>query len=193
MAGSVGALPCDTAVAEVGGGRPGAGEQRGRAWAIARARAHGCLAATTQVDLAHRGDAGLAAKLPSLARRLGEAHVAAGQLEEAEVSLCDVLAHDMPLSERLPVLALLADVQLREDSAETEAKMQAKLRQSLADAGGDASKVRRGLAGAARSGARRGAAPAPGHVRGSALGARPSRARAGVRGGGARGAAGRGV
>eukprot|EP00879_Flechtneria_rotunda_P010701 GHRR01011183.1.p1 GENE.GHRR01011183.1~~GHRR01011183.1.p1 ORF type:complete len:1628 (+),score=649.14 GHRR01011183.1:120-5003(+) len=93
------------------------------------------------VDLAHSGDAALAGKLPGLARRLGEAHVAAGQLEEAEVALRDVLAYPMPREDKLPVLALLADVQLKEDYSENEAKAQAKLQQKLQEAGGDTSKV----------------------------------------------------
>lgn len=100
-----------------------------------------CLSCS-QVDLAHRGDASLAAKLPYLARRLGEAHKAAGQLEEAEVALRDVLRHQLPLEEKLQVLALLADVQLKEDSAELEVKVQQRLQEQLQAAGGDTSKVR---------------------------------------------------
>jgi hypothetical protein len=99
-------------------------------------------AASLQVDLAHRGDASLAAKLPSLVRRLGAAHAAAGQLEEAEVALQEVLAHPLPPEERLPVLAQLADVQLREDSAELEAKVQQRLQEKRAEAAHDGSKVR---------------------------------------------------
>ncbi|KAF8069413.1 SKI3 [Scenedesmus sp. PABB004] len=95
----------------------------------------------TLVDLALRGDAGLAAKLPGLVRRLGEAHVAAGQLEEAEVSLREALGRDMPRHERLDMLAQLADVQLAEDETELEAKVAAKLVAALAAAGGDGGKV----------------------------------------------------
>jgi hypothetical protein len=62
-------------------------------------------------------------------------------LEEAEVALREVLGFDLPLSERLPVLALLADVQLKEDSVETEAKVAAKLADAVKEAGGDAAKV----------------------------------------------------
>jgi hypothetical protein len=40
------------------------------------------------------------------------------------------------------VLALLADVQLKEDRVVTDAKVEAGLRAALAAAGGDASKVR---------------------------------------------------
>jgi hypothetical protein len=95
-----------------------------------------------QVDLAHRGDASLSAKLPFLVRRLGAAHAAAGQLEEAEVALRDVLAHPLPTEEKLPVLAQLADVQLREDSAELEAKVQQRLQEKRREAAQDGSKVR---------------------------------------------------
>ncbi|WIA30388.1 hypothetical protein OEZ86_000474 [Tetradesmus obliquus] len=93
------------------------------------------------VDLAHRGDAALAAKLPYLVRRLGAAHAAAGQLEEAEVALREVLAHPLPPDERLPVLAQLADVQLREDSTELEAKVQQRLQEKRREAAADGSKV----------------------------------------------------
>lgn len=95
-----------------------------------------------QVDLAHRGDAALAAKLPYLVRRLGAAHAAAGQLEEAEVALREVLAHPLPPDERLPVLAQLADVQLREDSTELEAKVQQRLQEKRREAAAHGSKVR---------------------------------------------------
>jgi hypothetical protein len=95
-----------------------------------------------QVDLAHRGDASLAAKLPSLVRRLGAAHAAAGQLEDAEVALREVLAHPLPPEERLPVLAQLADVQLREDSTELEAKVQQRLQEARTEATHEGSKVR---------------------------------------------------
>lgn len=180
-----------------------------------------------QVNLAHRGNAALSAKLPALVRRLADAHmaageaqpqtvrsswfhggkaaepaklssinaavarrcrcenvaircapqssasritsweprysdafpsrstltctcalVAAGQLEDAEVALREVLGFDLSLAEKLPVLALLADVQLKEDSVETQAKVAAKLAEKIKEAGGDASKVggsRRGL------------------------------------------------
>lgn len=74
-------------------------------------------------------------------RRLGEAHKAAGQLEEAEVVLRDVLRHHLPLPEKLQVLALLADVQLKEDSAELEVKVQQRLQENIKEAGGDVSKV----------------------------------------------------
>lgn len=57
------------------------------------------------------------------------------------MALREVLGFDLPLSERLPVLALLADVQLKEDSVETEAKVAAKLADSVKEAGGDATKV----------------------------------------------------
>lgn len=103
-----------------------------------------CLAFPMQVDLVHRGDAALVAKLPQLVRRLGSAHAAAGQLEEAEVALRDVLANPLPPEEKLPVLAQLADVQLKEDSAEMEAKIQQRLQQKRKEAGPDASKVGRG-------------------------------------------------
>lgn len=93
------------------------------------------------MDLAHRGDAALRSKLPQFVRRLGEAHKAAGQLEEAEVALRDVLRHEMPLPEKLQVLALLADVQMKEDSAELEVKVQQRLQEELKAAGGDVSKV----------------------------------------------------
>ncbi|WIA10335.1 hypothetical protein OEZ85_010527 [Tetradesmus obliquus] len=93
------------------------------------------------VDLAHRGDAALAAKLPYLVRRLGAAHAAAGQLEEAEVALREVLAHPLPPDERLPVLAQLADVQLREDSTELEAKVQQRLQEKRREAAAHGSKV----------------------------------------------------
>jgi SepF-like predicted cell division protein (DUF552 family) len=59
------------------------------------------------------------------------------------VALREVLGFDLPLSERLPVLALLADVQLKEDSVETHAKVAAKLADCVKEAGGDAAKVRR--------------------------------------------------
>ncbi|KAF6252995.1 hypothetical protein COO60DRAFT_1704042 [Scenedesmus sp. NREL 46B-D3] len=93
------------------------------------------------VDLAHRGDASLAARLPALVRRLGAAHAAAGQLEEAEVALREVLVHPLPPEEKLPVLAQLADVQLREDSAELEAKVQQRLQEKRREAADDGSKV----------------------------------------------------
>eukprot|EP00878_Enallax_costatus_P006021 GHUV01006316.1.p1 GENE.GHUV01006316.1~~GHUV01006316.1.p1 ORF type:complete len:690 (+),score=196.02 GHUV01006316.1:93-2072(+) len=95
----------------------------------------------TLVDLAHRGDASLVGRLPQLVRRLGEAHKAAGQLEEAEVALRDVLRHQLPVAEKLQVLALLADVQLKEDSAELEVKVQQRLQEEIKEAGGDLSKV----------------------------------------------------
>eukprot|EP00775_Hariotina_reticulata_P011622 gene11622-11766_t len=93
------------------------------------------------VDLAHRGEAALAAKLPVLMRRLGEAYIAAGQLEEAELALREVLKHPLDPGGKLSVLALLADVQLKEDVADIEVKVQQKLQQKLQQAGGDASKV----------------------------------------------------
>jgi hypothetical protein len=65
----------------------------------------------------------------------------AGQLEDAEVALREVLGFDLPLSDKLPVLAQLADVQLKEDSVETEAKVAAKLAEAIKQAGGDSSKV----------------------------------------------------
>jgi hypothetical protein len=65
----------------------------------------------------------------------------AGQLEEAEVALREVLGFDLPLPERLPVLARLAEVQLQEDSVETQAKVAAKLAEKIKEAGGDTSKV----------------------------------------------------
>lgn len=65
----------------------------------------------------------------------------AGQLEEAEVALREVLGFDLPLPERLPVLARLAEVQLQEDSLETQAKVAAKLAEKIKEAGGDTSKV----------------------------------------------------
>lgn len=65
----------------------------------------------------------------------------AGQLEEAEVALREVLGFDLPLPERLPVLARLAEVQLQEDSVETQAKVAAKLAEKIREAGGDTSKV----------------------------------------------------
>lgn len=105
--------------------------------------ARGTHPGNPQVDLAHRGDPALGPKLQSLVLRLGEALVAGGQLEEAEVALRDALGlSNLGPAERLGLLALLADVQLREDSAETEAKVQQRLQQRLAEAGGDASKVR---------------------------------------------------
>lgn len=65
-----------------------------------------------------------------------------GQLEDAEVALREVLGlHDLPPSERLPVLARLADVQLKEDGLETSVKVAAKLAEKVKEAGGDASKV----------------------------------------------------
>jgi len=48
-----------------------------------------------KVDLAHRGESALAARLPVLMRRLGEAHVAAGQLEDAEIALQEVLKYPL--------------------------------------------------------------------------------------------------
>jgi hypothetical protein len=65
----------------------------------------------------------------------------AGQLEDAEVVLRELLGFDLPLSEKLPVLAQLADVQLKEDSVETQAKVAAKLAEAIKAAGGDTSKV----------------------------------------------------
>lgn len=67
--------------------------------------------------------------------------VPAGQLEDAEVALREVLGFDLPLSEKLPVLAQLADVQLKEDSVETQAKVAAQLADKIKEAGGDSSKV----------------------------------------------------
>lgn len=47
----------------------------------------------------------------------------------------------LPAEEALPLLALLADVQLREDAAALEAKLGARLTAAAAAAGGDLSKV----------------------------------------------------
>ncbi len=130
---------------------------------------HRCV----QVEFAQQGAEGLASKLPFLSRRLAEAHVAAGSLDEAELVLQDVLGHrtagghrdvsgafarftasgavdsralnlaemavgpasgpaivsdarNAPLlsrEERLSLLCLLADVQLKEDEQELEAKV----------------------------------------------------------------------
>lgn len=103
------------------------------------------------VDLAHRGEAALSARLPALVRRLGEALARSGQLEEAEVALRDALGHDLPRAERLGLLSQLADVQLQEDGAELEAKVAARLADALAEAGGDASKARGTSSAAQRS------------------------------------------
>jgi hypothetical protein len=58
------------------------------------------------------------------------------------VSLRDALGSELPPGERLPLLALLADVQLKEDSLDTQAKVAARLADKVREAGGDASKVR---------------------------------------------------
>ncbi|KAI8473996.1 MAG: hypothetical protein J3K34DRAFT_518511 [Monoraphidium minutum] len=153
------------------------------------------------VNMVHRGDPALAGKLPALTRRLAEAHVACGQLEEAEAALTDLLRQhpssaaallagaaphgrgsapatptagsaavaaaalaaaaaaaspaaaaaaaaagaDAPPpldpEERLSLLCLLADIQLKEDAAEMGARVSARIARRLEEEGGDASKV----------------------------------------------------
>ncbi|GBF94747.1 hypothetical protein Rsub_07630 [Raphidocelis subcapitata] len=170
------------------------------------------------VDMAHRGEPAVAGKLPALTRRLAEAHVNCGQLEEAEAVLSELLrAHPSrssrmlaaawasaaaagagvaqsrgssaavtptapgaaaaaaaaasalaaaaagpaaaataaaaaavaaasdaaPLdpSERLSLLTMLADIQLREDEAALDARVASKIAARLSEAAGDASKV----------------------------------------------------
>lgn len=171
--------------------------------------------ASPQIHIAHRGDAALAGKLPALTRSAAEAHLACGQLEEAEAALTDLLRqHPSPAAallaggaasaagggsapvtptgaagaaaaaalgaaagaaaggatstadapaaggldpeERLSLLCLLADVQLKEDTAAMEARVSARIARRLQEAGGDASAVR-----AAARGARGGAVPFP--------------------------------
>jgi hypothetical protein len=171
--------------------------------------------------MAHRGEPALAGKLPALTRRLAEAHVACGQLEEAEAALSELLsAHPsaparmlavavaageagagaggagsprgllsgsssasatptaraaaagaaaaaaavaaaaalgaaaegaaastegtsgIDPEERLSLLCLLADIQLREDRAAIEARVAARIAKRTEEEGGDASKVR---------------------------------------------------
>lgn len=146
----------------------------------------GCIPCL-QVNLAHAGVEGLSPKLPALTRRLAEAHVAAGQLEDAELALRALLG---PLStaaaqqkqrlsesgtaasvaeaaataaaavggdaaaaataaaaagastaarpmlsreERLPLLCLLADIELREDASELEARVAARIERRRAE------------------------------------------------------------
>jgi len=53
-----------------------------------------------------------------------------------------VLRAELPAVDRLPVLALLADVQLKEDRLAQEDKVAGKLQEKIQEAGGDATKVR---------------------------------------------------
>lgn len=97
-----------------------------------------------QVDLAHRGDEALSGKLPALSRKLAEAYRESGSLEEAEEVLKELMrlhGGELSAEERLGVLSVLADIQMKEDIPEQEAKVQARIQRKIQEAGGDASKV----------------------------------------------------